>query len=263
MRKKKAENDDAADLRFRDTVPLGLFRKKTIGIAGLGATGRHVALLLAAMGHKKLWGADPDKIEVKNIGTQGWAFRDIGEYKSDVLGLGLTGSLSRFAGFNIKFENVVDATYRASKTDIFFCCVDTMRAREAIWHKVVGSNNLCPTHGRRNQKGCCVCDKIREVAGNLQGLWIDSRLASRVIRIITIPLADEKARAYYAKTLYTDAAAFQGSCTDRMTIYGAYVAAGLMVSQMVNWLKAQEAKQPIPLTRDFVIETITMGMTRI
>jgi hypothetical protein len=235
--------EQQADSRFADAVPLKEFRSKTIGIAGLGATGKQVATILSTMGHKGLWGADPDEIEYKNLGTQGWKEKDIGSYKADILMDTLSNRRSTFIGYFHKFEDCFfnyarDGSYisRAKwDTQVFLCCVDTMRARTTIW-------NTLKTHNL------------------LQGpkLWIDSRLTSRVIRILTIDLSNEQQRDYYEKTLYTDTEAFQGACTDRMTYYGAGIAAGLVVSQLVNWLNYKQVAIP-----DFVLETVGMSVTRI
>ena len=230
---KPRKPEESADLRFEGSVPLEEFRSKTIGIAGLGAVGKQVAEILAVMGHKQMWGADPDKIELKNVGTQGWKEIDVGLHKSDVLISNLTTQRSRFIGYGYKFEDCADAHKKA--TSVFFCCVDTMRARHEIWEEL----------------------KRKRL---LQGpkIWIESRIASRVIRIITIDLSDGAMKKYYGKTLYSDESAFQGSCTDRMTYYGAGIAAGLMVSQLVNWLNYKSVSAV-----DFVLETAGMGITRI
>lgn len=236
MKTKQKKPVETADLRFKDALPLQKYRKLTIGIAGLGAVGRQVAILLATMGHKKLYGADPDKIELKNVGTQGWSPSQVKQYKAATLRITLNSRSASFTGLNLKFENVMDDILK--RTDVFFCCVDKMQAREAIWNTIISPTYLS-TEGYPEE-----C---------LQGLWIDARMTTRVIRIITIPLADSGAKEYYSKTLYTDAEAFDGACTDRMTMYGANIAAGLMVSQLANWLNG------IPLMRDFVFETQRMS----
>lgn len=231
--------EESPELRFKDTVPLKKFRALTIGIAGLGATGKQVATILSVMGHKGVWGADPDTIEMKNLGTQGWHERDIGYPKADVLMDALSGRRSTFIGYPYRFEEChkVESIYgRMASSEAIFCCVDTMQARLAIWERL-------------KQK--------RLLQG--QKLWIDSRIASRVIRVITVDLNDGAMKKYYeGKTLYSDTDAFQGSCTDRMTYYGAGIAAGLMVSQLVNWLNYGT----VPAV-DFMIETASMGVTRI
>lgn len=242
----EVKEPETAEIRYKDAVPLDEFRAKTIGIAGLGATGKQVATILSVMGHKGVWGADPDKVEMKNLGTQGWSEQDIGEHKAAALMDSCSNRRSTFYGRVNKFEDCFslpqaivreDLAMQAmmSGTDVFFCCVDTMQARTAIWQEL----------------------KRKRL---LQGpkLWVESRIVSRVIRIMTIDLGAMKEKEYYESTLYSDTEAFQGSCTDRMTYYGAGIAAGLMVSQLVNWLKYKQVTAV-----DFVIETAGMGITRI
>lgn len=243
---KKKQVVETADMRFQGTLPLQKYRKLTIGIAGLGAVGRQVAILLAAMGHKKLYGADPDKVELKNVGTQGWDAYEIGRYKSDVITVNLNTRHSSFTGYPYKFEEKGAIENYRGKTDVFFCCVDTMQARHAIWDVVTS-----PTYKTQQIS----MHKGKKIPRTLQGLWIDSRMTTRIARVITVPLGNKKARAYYEKSLYTDEEAFQGVCTDRMTMYGACISAGLMVSQLANWLNE------MPLIRDFLLETQTMTST--
>ena len=234
---KLVKEPETAELRYTDTVPLEEFRKQTIGIAGLGATGKAVATTLSVMGHKGLWGSDPDEVEMKNVGTQGWHERDIGQPKAEVLQDTLSNRRSTFIGNVYKFEDCFGGTGSVipRRTTVFFCCVDTMRARIAIW------NTLKAKHLLQGQK-----------------IWIESRIASRILRIMTIDLSDKESRKYYESTLYSDSSAFQGACTDRMTYYGAGIAAGLMVSQLVNWLNYGKVNMV-----DFMLETIGVGVTRI
>ena len=232
----KQNVEESPELRYTDTVPLQKFRKQTIGIAGLGATGKAVATTLSVMGHKGMWGSDPDEVEIKNLGTQGWHEKDIGEPKAEVLMDTLSNRRSTFIGKVYKFEDCFgDGAAVPRSTTVFFCCVDTMRARVAIW------NTLKSKHLLQGHK-----------------IWIESRIASRILRIMTIDLSDGAMRKYYESTLYSDSSAFQGACTDRMTYYGAGIAAGLMVSQLVNWLNYGNVNMV-----DFMLETIGVGVTRI
>lgn len=225
-RKRNRAPADSPDMRFKDTLPLKKFRSKTIGIAGLGAVGRHVAILLGVMGHKKMYGADPDMVEKKNIGTQGWAPADVGSPKAQVLERTVNSSRSHMVGSPHKFE----VCYFPPSMNIIFCCVDKMTARDTIW-------------------------KLVKERKNLQGLWLDSRMASRVIRIIAVDLSSRPDRDHYESTLFNDTEAYEGRCTDRMTVYGAYIAAGWMVSQMANWLNGQLVR------KDMLFETLGCSMT--
>ena len=242
MKTKKTVEKEVMDLRFQTSLPLQKYRKLLIGIAGLGSIGRQVATLLATMGQHRLYGADPDVVEVKNIGTQGWCYDDVGKYKADVLEGSLTTRHSTFGGFPCRFEDIelgkksrADAGWvqTTTKPNVVFRCVDTMAARQDIWKQV---------------------EKNEETMYS-KGLYIDARMIPNVIRIITVELSDKAARDYYRSTLYSDDEAFQGACTDRMTMFGAYIAAGVMVSQLGNWLNE------IPLIRDFLLETMRMSVT--
>lgn len=233
------EPKETMDLRYKDSLPLQRYRALTIGIAGLGAIGRQAATLLASMGHKKLWGADFDKVELKNLGTQGWGYKNIGHFKSGVLSAALLTKHSKFVGFPTKFEDVPMPQKR--DTQVFFCCVDNMAARIDIWKQITNTEKK-------------EIPKWHSDMG-LHGLYIDARMIPGVIRILATDLGDVKARKYYETTLYNDNQAFEGACTDRMTMFGAYIAGGLMVSQLVNWLNG------VPLVRDFLLETQRMTST--
>jgi len=257
--------EESADLRFKDSLPLQEFRDLDIGIAGLGASGRNVAILLHVMGNSRLVGADPDTIELKNVGSQGWSMKDVGRSKAGVLGGQLMGFVAEertFQDMMVGWKTQLTPERWAKK--VIFCCVDTMRARSEIWNQVIeeGGCSECAGYGKIYAQGLMspearmTCPKCKGKP-HLQGLWIDSRMAARQVRVITIPMGDKKALDYYMTTLYSDEEAFQGSCTDRMTLYGAYIAAGLMISQLANWLNK------LPVIRDFMLETMSMSTVRL
>lgn len=57
----------------------------SIGIAGLGGLGSHIAVFLARAGVKKLHLADFDRVDVSNLERQHYFRRDIGLYKTEAL----------------------------------------------------------------------------------------------------------------------------------------------------------------------------------
>ena len=50
---------------------------------------------------------------------------------------------------------------------------------------------------------------------------------------------DDRGRRHYPTTLFRSSEAQAGRCTARSTIYTANIAAGLMVSHFVRWLRGQ------------------------
>lgn len=233
-----------SDMRYRDSVPLQLFRSLKIGIAGLGAVGRQVALLLATMGHKGLVGVDPDVVEAVNVGTQGWMPYEIGGMKALQMehSIAHTNGWAYMEGIAGRFESIVPPVI--SDMSIIFCCVDSMSARKNIWSYVMR------TWGNEEER--------------TPRLFVDARVAARTVRILTVPTMDQTFISRYENTMYSDAEAYEGPCTDRMNVYTACIAAGLMVSQMVNWLNNQNQQTQSagalkrPIIPDFLLETTMM-----
>ena len=62
-------------------------------------------------------------------------------------------------------------------------------------------------------------------------------MLGEVIRVLAV--ADEHGRDHYPSTLFPQADAQRGACTSRSTIYGANIAAGLMLHQFARWLRGQ------------------------
>ena len=100
-------------------------------IIGCGATGRHLALQLAACGVPHLTLFDFDTIEELNLGPQGWSASDIGKLKTAALFEDI---------LHLRPDITVEAQHRRWRRPdghahggIVFCCVDTMEARELIW----------------------------------------------------------------------------------------------------------------------------------
>jgi sulfur carrier protein ThiS adenylyltransferase len=222
-----------AVMRYKGALPLRTFRAAGIGVAGLGAVGRQVAILLATMGHQNIHGWDFDSVEAVNVGTQGWKFDDLHTPKAAVLGAELTRpGWSTFVPHIQRFEDADSSILQG--LGIVFCCVDSMEARRVIWRKFNRTRSSTTVHN----------------------LFIDARVGGPSIRILTVPADSPAMIAGYVGTLHSDGAAYEAPCTARMTVYTATVAAGLMVAQMVSWLNQRKSKRP--LQTDFLLETTMM-----
>ena len=88
-----------------------------------------------------------------------------------------------------------------------FCCVDSISTRAAIWRSLQ--------------------DRIE--------FWCDGRMLGETIRVLTA--TSTTGRDHYPTTLFAQADAQAGSCTSRSTVYTASIAAGLMVHQIVRYLR--------------------------
>lgn len=189
--------------RQAELVPLERLQNLTATVIGVGAIGRAVGLQLAAIGVTRLQLIDFDLIEPTNITTQGYRWADCGQPKVSAL-----ASAIRELSPEIEVDVINDRFRPAYRTgEAVFCCVDSISDRATIWRTV---------------KDRCQ-------------FWADGRMLGEVLRVLTV--ADDMGRMHYPTTLFPQAEAQSGRCTSRSTIYGAQIAAGLMVHQFARWLR--------------------------
>jgi sulfur carrier protein ThiS adenylyltransferase len=191
--------------RQQDLVPADKLSELLVTVIGVGAIGRQVSLQLAAIGVRCLQLVDFDQVDLSNVTTQGYLLEDIGQPKV----LATAKAIARLDP-DTQVETVNDR-FRP-KLEIgraVFCCVDSIDARSAIWRSA----------GQRSQ------------------FWADGRMLGEVMRVLVA--ADNSSRKHYPTTLFAASKAQPGRCTARSTIYGANIAAGLMVHQFVRWLRGQ------------------------
>ena len=209
--------------RQQELVPLERLQSVTATVMGVGAIGRQVALQLAALGIQKLRLIDFDTVELTNVTTQGYRQHDLGLAK--VLA---TKSAVHEIDPTIEVTTIGDRFRpRHCAGEAYFCCVDSISTRAAIWRTV----NLTSQ------------------------FWCDGRMLGEVLRILTV--ADGTGQEHYPTTLFAQSEAQVGSCTARSTIYTANIAAGLMLHQFSRWLRA--ATPDVDLTLNLLAGELTVA----
>jgi sulfur carrier protein ThiS adenylyltransferase len=184
-----------------------------VTVVGVGAIGRQVALQLAALGVRRLQLVDFDRVEPTNLTTQGYLAADVGRLKVEA-----TAAAIAQLDSTIVVDVVADRFRpRLTTQSTVCCCVDSISARAAIWRSV--------------QERC--------------DFWVDGRMRGEVIRVLAA--ADETGRAAYARSLFPQAQAQAGACAARGAIYGAAIAAGLMVHQLARWLRGAAVENDVML----------------
>jgi molybdopterin-synthase adenylyltransferase len=190
-------------VRQAELVPRERLAELSVSLIGVGAIGRQVALQLAAIGVRRLQLVDFDAVDETNVTTQGYRAREVGRLKVEA-----TAEAVREIDAGIEVALAADRYRpRMEMGEAVFCCVDSISARAAIWRTV----------------------------GQACRFWADGRMRGEVLRVLVA--ADEPSRRHYATTLFPQAEAQTGSCASRSTIYAASIAAGLMVHQLVRWLR--------------------------
>jgi molybdopterin-synthase adenylyltransferase len=192
-------------VRQRDLVPREKLQSLSASVIGVGAIGRQVALQLATLGGGHLQLVDFDLVEFSNITTQGYASNDIGRPKVEAT----AADILRLDP-DLDVERISDRYRpRLAVTDVIFCCVDSISARSVIW------------------KG----------AGLRSEFWADGRMRGESLRVLAA--VDDVTREQYSQSLFEPTEAQTGGCTNGGTYYAATIAAGLMVTQLVRWMRGE------------------------
>lgn len=191
--------------RQSDIVPIDKLANRTVQVVGCGGIGRQVAIQLATMGVPNLMLVDGDTVEEHNFGVQGFFEKHLGLHKVEAL-------KQDIAEINSSC-NVEAIPTMFKKTDkhghIVFACVDNMAARKLIWETV--SDNI--------------------------ELFVDGRMLGLTMRVLCA--FDEESIDHYEDpvNLFSDEQGREGRCTEKSTIFTANVIAGLMISNMVRWMR--------------------------
>ena len=194
-------------------VPRDVAAALRVTVIGVGAVGRQAALHLASLGVGRLQLIDFDRVEPTNVSTQGYRTRELGQLK-----VAATAAAVAEIDATIEVETIADRWRPQQEAgDVVCCCVDSIAARAAIW--------------RRLESRC--------------QFWADARMRGEVMRVLTA--ADDAGRAAYGRTLFPQAEAQAGACGAQGVLYGAAIAAGLMVHQLARWLRGA------PLDRDVTL----------
>jgi molybdopterin-synthase adenylyltransferase len=219
-------------IRFKDVVDREVVEKLSVGVIGVGAVGRQVALQLAMMGVGKLTLWDPDTVEIHNLPVQGYREMDVGRMKVAAMLLPCTDIDSNMMEACLLRGCLYEDA--PEEVDVLFCCVDSMATRKSIWS--------------------IVQEKCKE-------MYVDGRISAEVCRVLSVPIGDTtegpRSRRDYYGTLCAPDEVYQDRCTARTTMYGAYVCAGLMVAQMVKWLRRDRC---LELQTDVLFNMLTMEL---
>ena len=207
--------------RYRTLLPVEKLEALHCSVIGIGAIGRQVCLQLAAMGIGHLQMIDFDHVELANLGPQAYRKTDVGRSKVEA-----TAELARQLNPGLSVEPIAERFARHLQiTPVVFCCVDSITPRRHIWNALE--------------------DRVE--------CYIDGRMAAEVMRIVTV--SDPASRQAYPQTLFQEHEALRETCTARSTIYCANVAAGLMVSQMTQWLRG------LPAAFDLTVNLLALELS--
>ena len=136
-RRDSLSNDYSRQMGLLDPKTIG---KRSISLVGVGATGSHVAVLLAQMG----WGNTPDGqgilkvfdhdiVEAHNLSNQIYEPKHIGMPKV----VALNDIIKNRFGFEIEIHNEKVVDQKSAQATYVFLLTDTMSSRGEIFDKVL------------------------------------------------------------------------------------------------------------------------------
>lgn len=191
---------------------------KTVDIIGAGATGSHVAYILAKMGVRNIRAFDFDKIEEHNVPNQLYSLADVGKPKVKALQDCIESMTSiKIAGIDQKIESGVE--YAAG--NIVFLLTDTMSSRKDIFKSFL---------------------KLRP---NVE-LVIETRMGADSGRIYAFNPARPSQIEEWEKTLYEDSEAETSLCGSSISVCCTAVnIASMAVWQMFRHLKGEEVENEL------------------
>jgi molybdopterin/thiamine biosynthesis adenylyltransferase len=186
--------------RQSDLIPMTALNN-SITIIGAGAVGAWTTLALAKMGFTNLTVIDYDTVDIVNLNSQLYRYKDINKPKVEAL----KEIVKDFTDIDI---TIVNDKYTGAiiTSNILIAAVDSMATRKMIWEK--------------NKK-----------IGYVKK-FIDPRMgAETALLYVMNPNLDLDIKSY-EKTLYDDSFAVQERCTSKSTIYCALNLSGLVSCQV-------------------------------
>ena len=196
----------SAQVRFCGMIDLEEIRKTIFDVIGVGAVGSQIADSLVRMGAEHIRLFDPDKVDIPNIGTQGYSWRDIGQYKTDVMEDKL-----KEINPDVKIS-CLSICEKWSLDDgvgnVVFMCIDNIEGRTNF----VETNHLC---------------------GNSY-FMVDTRMGATIYQVIAGEFP-EFYSDYIGKYTFPEEESVVEPCTQRMTGWGAKIVAGLAINKYLQY----------------------------
>jgi glycine/D-amino acid oxidase-like deaminating enzyme len=197
---------------------------KPVTLLGAGSVGSHVAMFLAKKGVSRLTVYDHDSIESHNVPASEYWQRDIGRYKVEAL----REMLREAACVEIDARRA-PFTGGEPLERVVVACVDTMKARKAIWERL---------RSKRAQ-----CD-----------LYIDTRISKELVEVYAVHPDDPEDAAFYEHFIgYTDEEANLDMCGAHGIKYVAATAARAAVANLTSfWMRGTKKRFHQELVVDLV-----------
>lgn len=204
-----------AEHRFRNQrriIDGDILGRTRFVIVGAGAIGTAFTVALCKMGAKLVTVYDFDTIEDHNFANQMHPVSQLGKPKVDSLSL----ACADYGDCKITTINAPWTPGTAVPADVVISCVDNMDVRKALWDYYRASTPF----------------------------FLDGRMGAFVYKVFGVDTSDIRqsgACEHYQASLHSQASAAPEPCGEKSIIYTVYLVAGMMLSQVREWL-TEEAR---------------------
>lgn len=181
-------------------------------VVGAGAIGTALTVALCKMGARLVTVYDFDTIEDHNFANQMHPVSQLGKPKVDSLSL----ACADYGDCKINTINAPWTPGIAVDADVVVSCVDNMDVRAALWSHYKGRTEF----------------------------FVDGRMSAFVYKVFGISCkgaGSERQQLHYESSLHSQADAAPEPCGEKSIIYTVYLVAGMMLSQIREWL-TEEAR---------------------
>lgn len=191
--------------RQEDLINTDAVTASRVDIVGVGAIGSFLTLQLAKMGVTNIRVFDFDDVDIVNMNSQFYRFKDIGLPKVDAL----ANIVAEFTQVQIKpfYKKVEIHDMPFRKGGIAVASVDDMAVRKQLLDQAIRSE---------------------------AAFFIDPRMAAEDAALYVVDLSSENAINKYEKSLYSNTDAVQERCTAKATIYTSNLLSGLCAKYIKN-----------------------------
>jgi hypothetical protein len=205
---------DETTSRFSGAIWYDAIREEDVSLIGLGGIGSYVGFLLSRVKPRNIYMWDNDRVDISNMSGQLYGRQDVGEYKSNALGI-MMSQYSNYYPVNAygRFGHDSEAT------KVMMCGLDNMLSRKIVFTKWNNLRESTPVEERKTL------------------LLIDGRLAAEKFQVFAIQGDDKRAIDLYKKEwLFDDREADETVCSYKQTSFMANMIASVMVNIFVNFV---------------------------
>lgn len=188
---------------------------KPIHIIGVGALGSWIAFILLKMGFNNINVYDYDIIEEHNIPNQLFKESQIGELKIHALDDLYKEFFNDGTNTRLTVHNQKLGEDYIPMSGVFFCAVDSMKARKEIYDTFIKYNPKAE-------------------------VWIEGRLSLYGAYVYTVQYGNMEQDKQYQKKLYKDEETEISACgVSQTALPSAINTASIMVMQMIEWINSK------------------------